>query len=411
MARIRIYIGRHLCTAPRAVKEADALAAAGHEVSVHGLWFDPRLVTRDQALLASRLWTFSPYADARPGTAVRSLLWFRVRLSHRLARAAWRYLRLALPDAYGYGARELRTHALRQAVDLAIFHSEGGLQAAPALRRLGRRVGVDFEDWYSRDLPGHERRLRPIAALAALENEALLRDRYLLAPSTALATALAAASGGSTPEVVYNAFPLPKPASPTGTDSRSPDRVSLHWFSQTLGPGRGLETVFTTLPLLDFPWELHLRGDDPSGYFPRLLSGLPAPLRPLVHRHDTVPNHELPGRIACHDLGLATDGPVSPSRDLTITNKLFQYLQAGLAVVAGDTAGHREVLSLAPDAGLVYPASDPAALAAALAALCSDPANLARARSASARAHAEFFAHERQAHRYAALAARALTTR
>ena len=40
MARIAIVTSGHLSTSPRVVREADALAAAGHDVAVSGVWLD-----------------------------------------------------------------------------------------------------------------------------------------------------------------------------------------------------------------------------------------------------------------------------------------------------------------------------------------------------------------------------------
>jgi glycosyltransferase involved in cell wall biosynthesis len=60
----------------------------------------------------------------------------------------------------------------------------------------------------------------------------------------------------------------------------------------------------------------------------------------------------LPAVIAKHDIGLALEAKSPPSRNLTITNKILQYLNAGLAIVASNTAGHREVLQEKPQAGI-----------------------------------------------------------
>src|SRR5437868_12041914 len=37
-----------------------------------------------------------------------------------------------------------------------------------------------------------------------------------------------------------------------------------HWFSQTIGPGRGLEMLLKCLPYIKVPSEIHLRGGYPS---------------------------------------------------------------------------------------------------------------------------------------------------
>ena len=407
MARIAIYIGRHLCTAPRPVKEADALAAAGHKVTVHGLWSDPRLVARDRLLMKDRPWRFVPYADCHDGSLRSRFGWFALRARNRFARALFARTGRALADLYGYGSSALLSHAAASDADLLLFHSEGGLLAADVLKRHGRRVGMDFEDWFSRDLPPEQREGRPIAELARLEASALRFGPYVLATSHAMAEALAAAYGGPIPSVIYNTFPA-DPAAGMVPTAEEDEPVALHWFSQTLGRGRGLETLFAALPGVSFDWRLNLLADDPGNAAADLLRELPASLRSRVEVVPSVPNPELPAAIARHDIGLALDVSAIPNRNLTITNKLFQYLQAGLAVVASDTAGHAEVLTQAPEAGVMFTAGDPASLAEALNTLGTDRTRLLRARRAARDAASTLFAHERQVPLYAAIAARAL---
>jgi len=406
MARISIYIGRHLCTAPRPCKEADALAADGHEVTVCGLWSDPRLVARDVALLAGRPWRFSPYACCQSGTLLGRWRWLRVRARSRLAREVFLRTGRATANAFGYGTTLLARHAADGRSDLALFHSEGGLWAAERLHRAGRRVGVDFEDWFSRDLPQGQRGGRPIEELARLEAAALRFGPYALATSRSMAKAIAEAYSGPEPTVIYNTFPIA--GVPAARATVDPQRVSLHWFSLVLGPDRGLETLFCALPQVPGNWELHLRADDPGGFGAGLLNGLPERLRGRVRFHPTVPNAELPARIAEHDIGLALDVSGIPSRNLTVTNKMFQYLQAGLAVVASDTAGNREIFGQAPGVGTLFCSGDAQSLARELCQLCSDPARMEKAKRAARRAGETIFAHERQAPLYGALAARAL---
>lgn len=410
MARIRIFIARHLCTAPRAQKEAAALAEAGHDVIVHGVWFDPVLSARDEQITARQPWNFVPVADGRPLNRVRRWRWFRLRASHRLANLLYRRARIVTADLFGYAHRHLARVARQAPADLAIFHSEGGLWLADQLRRAGRRVGVDFEDWFSQDLPPAARAARPVATLRELERQLLRHTRYTLTTSHALANALAADAHSAEPAVIYNAFPAsvaPLAAAAT-RDRRDPARISLHWFSLVAGPDRGLETLATALADVPPTCEIHLRGDGSENFRTALRARFPAAHRPHLYFHPTVANAELPARIAEHDIGLALDVSRIPSRNLTITNKLFQYLQGGLAVVASDTAGHREVLQATPEAGVLFAAEDSAALGSALRDLLANPARLARAKAAARLAAATTFAHERQKPRYAELAAAAL---
>lgn len=378
MAQIAILIGGHLCTAPRPQKEAAALAAAGHQVTVLGVWFEEHLAQRDGPLHQGQPWTFRPVLDFRPGQPGRG--WVRVQA--RLARLLYRRLGWPTPALLGYGARPLLAAARAQGANLTIVHSEAGLWVGQRLLDAGQRVGVDLEDWFAEDLLPSARRDRPVAWLAALEQDLLRRCAYRLTTSQALATALATRYQVPPPTVIYNLFPQPELPPITSPSPGQP--VRLHWFSQTLGPGRGLELLFAALPHLEVTAEVYLRGRTTPATESWLATYLSPFWRKRVHLLPTVANAELPAAIAAYDIGLALEQPHPPSRNLTVTNKLFQYLQGGLAVVATDTAGQREVLEQVPAVGRLVPATDAVALAAALSDL-AQPEQL-RAAKAAARA-------------------------
>jgi glycosyltransferase involved in cell wall biosynthesis len=115
-------------------------------------------------------------------------------------------------------------------------------------------------------------------------------------------------------------------------------------------------------------------------------------------------------RIAEHDIGLALEATVPSSRDLTITNKILQYLLGGLAVVATHTSGQAEVSRVAPDSvRLVDQTSDD--LRSALATMISDTDLLIRARTAAISSVKNDLSWEIQSERLLSLVERSLTTR
>ena len=408
MARISIYHARHLCTAPRVIKEADALAKAGHEVSVHGCWWDPRLVERDRAVLLGRAWNFEPFTDGRPGHLIRNLNWWMHRARSRWAKECFKRIGRRLPELTGYGVNQMLQHARNHPTDLTIAHAEGSLWMAAQLRQESRKVGVDFEDWFSRDLPQSQHKNRPVEWLRNLEAEALENGQYLTTTSQAMAEAMHQTLGGNIPHAIYNTF---KFTSPTVNEAQrrittSPPR--LHWFSQTIGPNRGLESLFTALPHVKNPWLLSLRGDDPNGFGLNLVNHLSSELRSRVTLEPTVPPGELPGELSRYDIGLALETDRIPSRDLTITNKIFQYLHAGLAIIASATAGHREVLQKASGVGLTFPPQDSYQLAAVIDQLLGNPEALRQARSCAIDAAENLFDHRNQEPIYAQLVEEAL---
>jgi len=406
MARIRIYIGRHLCTAPRAQKEADALAGGGHVVSVHGIAYRADFSARDKVLAARQPWTWEPAADYTSPSS--KLSWFFTRMRHRLAREWFALTELITSNVWGYANHVLARHAFQNPADLTIVHTEGGIWFGAALQDAGYRVGVDFDDWFSHDLTAAEQRGRPVARLEILERRMLTKCIYASTTSHALADAMSTELGAPKPAVIYNTFPSgPEPVRDSNRDRATP--IRLHWFSLVIGPNRGLETLFTALPAVHGSWELHLRGEVTPAYRATLLARVPGELHSRISFSPTIAAAELAKALATYDIGLALEVSEIPSRNLTITNKFFHYLQAGLVIVASDTAGHREGLALAPAAGDLFTAGQADALAATLNKWTTNPALLPPARHAARHAFVHHFAQELQAGLYLERAAAALT--
>ena len=97
------------------------------------------------------------------------------------------------------------------------------------------------------------------------------------------------------------------------------------------------------------------------------------------------------------DLGLCVIKPVGDSFRWSMPNKLFEYLMAGLPVVAGDTPQIRGVIEETGAGALVDP-EDPEAIAAAIGGLLKDEP-LRRQMGKAARRAAEKYCWEREAPR------------
>jgi glycosyltransferase involved in cell wall biosynthesis len=396
MATILILIGAHLCTAPRPLKEANALSAAGHNVTVRGAWFDPVLAERDLAISRSVRWQFEPYLDFRK--VFNRLYNLQIRIRGRLAREVFTKTGWFTPDLLGYGATQMLTVSMQAKANLTIVHSEAGLWVASKLLDRGFNVGVDFEDWFSEDLLPEARKIRPIAKLKQLEHRLMRECRFRVTTSHSLARAMASAFQASTPTVLYNTFPWKERANIDGLykDRRLINIPSLHWFSQTIGPGRGLETLFRALPKIKFNCEIHLRGNYPASARNWLEPLMPDIWRKRIFIHETVSNFELLSRISEHDVGLALEPSLVLSTNLTVSNKLFQYLQAGLAVIATDTAGQQEIMKQCPGAGALIPDGDVAALAESINILLESSHKLSYAKNNALQAAQTQFCWEKQ---------------
>jgi len=198
--------------------------------------------------------------------------------------------------------------------------------------------------------------------------------------------------------VVYNAFLWTDRKYLDGCFKDRKDRQlpSIHWFSQTLGPDRGLQDLFSALPLLKHQAEIHLRGNPTKGFEGWLANHVPESWRRHILLHSLVPNSELLSRVAEHDIGFAGEMKYCRNKDLTVSNKILQYLLAGIAVVASDTAGQSEVAEQAPGAVFLYPSGDAHALAARLDHLMSSVDTLSGAKAAALVASERTFCWERQ---------------
>lgn len=390
--KIALLTLQHFANAPRAQKESAILASAGAEVTVFGSWWSREKADEDLQLAKQLGVTYVPLISL---FAPKSKT-FIPRLRARLAKSAYSTFGIVLPEAYGITARRMLSAVRKLRPDLTMVHCEPGLWAGCRLMDEGFRVGIDFEDWFSEDLLPKDRVGRPVDALAQAEKRLLREGCVRFATTTAMGTALAEWAGIATPPVtIPNCFPwsqVPQAEDPR-RDQRDPDALSLYWFSQTIGPGRGLETLADSLTKLRANWQLHLRGDL-SRHGAWFEETFPQEIRGRVVLHEGVSNADLAACSSAHDIGLALEAPNCRSRDLTATNKIFEYLRCGLSVIATSTKGQLEVMSQCPEAGWVIPPEDSLALAKVLQDCIDNTDQIRSAKSAARKAASDVWAWE-----------------
>ena len=394
--KIVILTGASLAWNPRARKEATALASAGYEVTVLGAAPSRGQFEIDQQLASQAGFNFRSIISYNDQGARRDL---GMRLRSRMASLLFKWFRLESPFQLNHLTLALWQSARKEPADYYSAHLEPAMWVGRRLIGEDRTVGIDMEDWYSEDLLPEARRHRPIKLLRSLESALLRNGAQGFCPSLALGEALAREYECPPPTVIYNAFPWAERETLDGRykDRKSQTAPSIHWYSQTLGKGRGLEDLLAALPFLKHEVEIHLRGKPVVGFDDWLASLVPEPLRNRIYIHDLVSNEELLSRIAEHDIGFAGEMKYSRSRDLTVTNKILHYLLAGLAVVASDTAGQREVAEQAGGAVFIYRSGGHEELATQLNCLLGNPDLLAKTKSLALDAARKTFCWERVA--------------
>lgn len=395
--KICILTQSHLCRNPRVVKEALALAASGFNVVIITTFTHPDLLAEDLKLIEGSGVTLKGVVNMLPGQAPA---WYRLkeRIVRRVAGEAIARFGWETAYALGYDYRKNLKAALREKADLYTCHQEISTVIGCKLMKRGFKVAFDFEDWYSHDLLPEANRTRPVKLLEKYEKIALMKGTLCYTTSHALADALAKYAGCNPPRVLQNVFPF---GDRNQLDHQVKDRSgetlpSIHWYSQTIGPGRGIEFLIEALNEITTPVAFHLRGNLFPGFQQVLEKQFPTNKGHKLFLHPLVPHRELLSRIAEHDIGLATEEYVPDSRNLTITNKILQYLQAGIAVVASDTLGQQEVAAEAGGAISLFRNKDRMGFATILNRLLLDSQLLASARQAALEAAQEKFCWEKQ---------------
>lgn len=410
-SRVCLITPGHLSSTPRLVKEAEALAAAGASVHVVAGRHFPPSDALDEDLLTGAL-RDTVRIDARRGTGTfgRKLLRLFSRRAIGLMRRATVPLAIRAHHTEVY---RLAAAAARQGADLYIGHCLAGLAAAAlAAARTGARYGFDAEDYHDAETAEAEtdpveRRLRH-----AIHARYLPGCVHRTAASPLIGAAYAEHYGIAPPAIVLNVFPRSHaPRTPVVPPPVGPDRPArCYWFSQTVGPGRGLETWVDILTRLRTPAELHVRGHLHTGYDAMLQArARSAGLRHPIVFHAPAPAPEMVRLAAPFDLGLSLEETRPLNRDLCLTNKIFVYLLAGIPQLLSRT---RAQTALAPElgaAGLLADAHRPETAARLLDELLGSPERLAAARAAAWRLAQSRFCWDVEQQIFLGSAARACT--
>jgi glycosyltransferase involved in cell wall biosynthesis len=332
---ICIITHSHLCRNPRVLKESIALARAGYIVEIINSGYSAKLFAEDFELIKAYNIKVQTISDLSKNN------WksFKDRMLKKAGGWLVRYLHIENPYAIGYGVLRYLRVCKNSKADLYICHQELPLYVGIKLKEKGYNIAFDLEDWYSEDLLPESRKERPTSLLKEWERKALHTGSYCTTTSQALANELSKRYSCKAPGVIYNSFSSRADLGNTKKEYSSP--IKLFWFSQTIGQGRGLEGFIDLLKNVTISCELHLLGAVSKGYKNILSSSISKPHS--IFFHHLVGSDELSDFIKQFDVGLALELKQPLSRNFTITNKLFQYIQAGLPVIASDTTGQREI--------------------------------------------------------------------
>ena len=367
----------------------------GHEVRVVAPSIMKSLALKDQRHIANRKWRLNTVNFCPQGISGR-LRSISVRGRRKLAQPLFKASRRPSLADHGYvtALSELTKLAASETADWFIAHAQAALPvAAKAAQKWNAKLGFDCEDLLS------EMDSDRSANVLSIERRYLPNCQYVSVPSEAIGHRLVEEHGIAAPVTLYNVFPNKLADGLKPPSARTANRIRFHWFGQTIGEGRGIEEAIVGLNKLSEPTELHLRGFVNDAYCASLKTLAKSSGDLLsVFFHPQIAHDELIQSMGQFDVGLALERPANVAYALTVTNKVFSYLLAGLAVAATDTPGQKEVMDQIPSAGFVYPAGQPEMLARGIQKWLAEPDSLRRTKQGAWGAARERFNwdHEKQ---------------
>jgi glycosyltransferase involved in cell wall biosynthesis len=366
-------------TNPRLVKEANALADKGYEVSVIYSFWTRWAREADHRLFEQVKWRpilagGSPFEN--------KFIYFYTRLRIKF----WRFIseRFTLKFGVAEVARgrtypELLKKAVSIKADLYIAHIQSALPAAVKAARINNaKCGFDAEDFHRFEVSDDNNSLN-FKMACFIEDKYLPEVNYMTASSPLIAERYASLYNKKI-TTILNVFPKSNAVSITENFDKP---IRLFWFSQTVGHNRGIETIIAALKLLKpYDFELHLLGNIAGKDKETFIGDLDIQDM-AVYFHAPVLPTELIGFASQFDIGLASESNTPLNRDICLTNKIFTYIQAGLAIIASDTSAQVMLLDQYPAIGEIYQKDEPESLAALLLRYYLDRKKLSETRMAS----------------------------
>ncbi|MFA5976141.1 MAG: glycosyltransferase [Elusimicrobiota bacterium] len=372
MKKICFISHGHPVANPRMIRSANALAEAGYAVSVVTPRFIGKWAAEDGDLVKKARWTHHPVEFLNGRIARLRWQWVRFRLH------AHRHLFRVIPveavaaRACCYANPELARMALGERADLYIAQQHQALPAAAwAADRAQSRLAFDAEDLqadYSMESGRaihrwlEDRYLKRCAYVSTMAPPAArwLQDRHNLPKSPIVLR--------NVPYLAERQGVLP----PARRSVRQ--QVSLYWMGQTIGPHSQAGNVLQAMARISRPIRLVLQGHPDSAY----VEGLRRQAQSLglagrLEIRPPVPPGEVIRAASEYDIALATQPDHEPFHELSLGNKAFAGMMAGLALMLADTEAYRELVVDAPGFGVIVPSDRPEVLAERLGALLETP--------------------------------------
>ena len=350
MAKRVLFISTlNLATNPRILKEIKLANALDYDISFLGFHLGNWSDELDKEIRKQVPKANYTYLEA---SRINFLPWLRDSLLERVNRIFWKLqtknLRLSAT------AHTKRTFSLlkfankvkRMDFDLVIGHTLGTFYPASIIaRKAGCPYAFDIEDFHPGEhIEGDSK--DEISRRELIMNRTFLDAAYISASSPLIGKYSKELCGLDEKKIIpilnfFYSDEFRPPVTPVSS------KIQLIWFSQFIGPGRGLEIVLSHWDSLKEYFELTLIGTASVSLDGMFQAGIRI-IPPL-------PQRELHQMLGSFDVGLAfelTNRDIN--RDIALTNKLLAYFQAGLYILTTDTAAQVDFMKQNPNAGMSF---------------------------------------------------------
>jgi glycosyltransferase involved in cell wall biosynthesis len=337
---------------PRLVKEADALTVAGFQVTILYAYWNNWATEYDKLLLAGKKWKairIGGDPKQKRFTYFISRVIFKISSIFIKERVLFRFFAdLAITRSSFF----LILKAKKYKADIYIAHNLGALPAAVRCsNRYGKPVGFDAEDFHRHEVNDDTKSFH-FNICKFIEDKYLPGASYITASSPLIAEHYRLLYKQKVISIL-NVFPKTKHFSIINNINGT---LKLFWFSQTIGPNRGLELIIEAMGTGATDYELHLLGNIDLPYQQKLIqlcrdnNVLPARL----NFYEPIQPGDIFNFSLQFDVGLASEPGFCLNNKIALSNKIFTYIQCGLAVAASHTPAQLGLLQQYPAVGKVY---------------------------------------------------------
>ncbi|WP_426328042.1 hypothetical protein [Pedobacter sp. R-06] len=357
--KVCLITSGHLSSDPRLCKEALTLSQKGFDVHIIFVQNLEYLAGADQAILSNNpTWTSDKLKY--PKRNVNTLIFRKIpaAISKFLSILSFNQtiFRLSAVLIKNQNFYWQVSKAIKAKADLYIGHDLGALPVIVAASKKNGATSIfDAEDFHRYEVTDEEDS-KEFKITRYIEDKYILKVNLLTAASPLIAAQYAKLYNTNVTSIL-NVFPQVTIKEKNETEKG----LKLFWFSQSIGPGRGLENIILAInKLKDSVVSITILGDlakPDQVYFNSFFSKNNIDTA-QIHFEKPILSDKLIDFTSKFDIGLATEIGIPKNRDICLTNKIFTYIQAGIAVFASDTLAQQELMDSLQNVGVVYKKDD-----------------------------------------------------